>query len=358
MMSQEGRGGGLAVDIVVNNHDYGAFVTDAVETALRQSHPNVEVIVVDDGSTDDSRRRLRAYEDAVEVVLKENGGQASALNAGLERCRGDVVIFLDADDLLKPHAAAQAAAAFDADRDLVKVQFQMDVIDAEGRPTGEFKPAPHLSMPNGDLRRAELAFPFDIAWLPTSGNAFRTEALRRIFPIPECDYPFCGADWYLVHLTPLLGQVASLEEVCASYRVHGRNSYEPLEPRLDLKHVRETIVYADATTPALARLADELGQERPDQILSVSDLANRLVSRKLEPSRHPIGGDSRRRLVVDGLRAASRRFDVSWPMRALFAAWFVIAAISPRPLTRRLGELFLFPKRRTSVNGLLARLHS
>ncbi|HEX3173633.1 MAG TPA: glycosyltransferase family A protein [Solirubrobacterales bacterium] len=350
--------GGLpAVDVVVNNHDYGDFVEAAVRSAQRQAHPDVQVIVVDDGSTDDSRSRLAAFEGEVDLVFKQNGGQASALNAGLRRCRGEAVIFLDADDVLKPDAAARVAAAFAADPGLVKVQFQMDVIDAEGRPTGAVKPASHLPLPNGDVRRAELAFPFDIAWLPTSGNAFRIAALRKIFPIPEQDYPFCGADWYLVHLTALLGRVASLPQACASYRVHGTNNYEPASPTLDLKHVRQSIAYAGATTVALTRLADELGQERPERILSVSDLANRLVSRRLEPARHPIPGDSRRRILVDGLRATTRRFDVSWPMRALFALWFVLAALSPRPLARRLGEAFLLPERRPRLNGLLAHLH-
>jgi glycosyltransferase involved in cell wall biosynthesis len=349
---------GLAVDVVVNNHDYGAFVVQAVDSARRQRHPNVNVIVVDDGSSDDSLQRLAAFGDSIDLVAKENGGQASALNAGLERCRGEAVIFLDADDVLKPHAAERVAGAFAVQPELAKVQFRMDVIDAEGLPTGETKPASHLPLPSGDLRRAELAFPFDIAWLPTSGNAFRTEALRRIFPIPEDDYPICGADWYLVHLTALLGPVASLEDICASYRVHGGNSYQPAEPRLDLDHVRETIVYAGATAPALARLADELNQERPERILSVSDLANRLLSRRLEPARHPIQGDSRLRLLADGLRAAARRFDVSWALRALFAAWFLVAAVSPPPLARRLGEVFLFPERRSSLNSVLARLHS
>jgi glycosyltransferase involved in cell wall biosynthesis len=346
----------LTIDVVINNHDYGAYVGEAIESARRQSHTKVNVVVVDDGSTDDSRHHLAALEDEVEVVLKENGGQASALNAGLDRCRGDAVIFLDADDVLKPDAAARVAAAFRAEPALAKVQYRMAVIDAQGRATGEVKPAPHLPLPSGDLRREELAFPFDLAWLPTSGNAFRTESLRRIFPIPERDYPVRGADWYLVHLTPLLGRVASLPEICASYRVHGRNGYEPRGPRLDLDHVRETIAYAGVTASSLTTLADELGEPRPEQILSVSDLGNRLVSRKLEPARHPVDGDTPLRLLWDGLRATARRFDVSWPMRALFAAWFAAVAASPRPLAGRLGELLLFPARRPVVNRLLARL--
>ena len=61
----------------------------------------------------------------------------------------------------------------------------METIDAEGRPTGEIKPAPHLPMPSGDLREAELAYPYDLVWMATSANAFRAEALRRILPDPR-----------------------------------------------------------------------------------------------------------------------------------------------------------------------------
>ena len=60
------------------------------------------MIVVDDGSTDGSQAVMQGYEDRVTLVMKENGGQASAFNAGVERCEGDVVIFLDADDILNP----------------------------------------------------------------------------------------------------------------------------------------------------------------------------------------------------------------------------------------------------------------
>lgn len=351
-----GQARDLVVDIVISNHDYGDFVTEAMDSACAQTHPNVNVIAVDDGSTDDSRTRMRAYEGRVDLVLKENGGQASALNAGAERCQGDLVIFLDADDRLRPAAAALVAGSFAADPQLAKVEYRMAVIDAAGRSTGATKPSGHLRPLTGDLRRAALAFPFDLAWLPTSGNAFRTDLLRRILPIPERDYPRCGADWYVVHLTALLGDVASLDVVGGEYRVHGRNAYEPQEPRLDLGHVRDSIAYAQPTSRALIRLADEIGIERPDRILSIADLANRLISLKLEPELHPVPGDSVRGVVGDSIRAARRRFDVSLPMKMLFVAWFASVAASPRPLARRLAELFLFPERRVSLNRLLGRM--
>jgi glycosyl transferase family 2 len=354
---KQGRAADFTVDIVINNHNYGAFLEHALESALAQSHGRVNVIAVDDGSTDDSADILRRHEERVTVMLKEKGGQASALNAGLARCRGDVVIFLDADDVLHPDAAARVAAAFAADEGTAKVQFRMDVIDADGRPSGQVKPPAHLPMPGGDLRQAELAYPYDLAWMATSANAFRTEALRRIAPIPEDAYPTTGADWYLVHLTTLLGRVVSLDSVCASYRVHGDNSYEPQQARLDLDHLRQAIDFADATSRELLRLAGELGLPHPDRILSIADLANRMASVKLEPQRHPIGSDRPLGLAADAVRAARRRADVSPAMKAMFVGWFLAMAISPRAPARRLAELFMFPERRRSLNGLLGRLH-
>jgi Glycosyl transferase family 2 len=348
--------GGPSVGIVINNCNYGRFLADAIESARAQTHPNVAVTVVDDGSTDESRRILRAYEGDVAIVLKENGGQASALNAGMERCESEVVLFLDADDTLLPQAAERVAAAFAADPELAKVQFRMEVIDAEGKPTGVLKPPVHLPMPRGDQRREELAFPFDLAWLPTSANAFRGDALRSILPIPEASFPVCGADWYLIHLMTLMGTVESLEEVCGRYRVHGANNYEQEAATLDLAHIRETIGFARATSGALLELAGELEQPHPDRILSLADLANRLVSLRLAPELHPIATDRRGRLLADAVRAAGRRSNVTAPMKLVFLAWFAALATAPRPLARRLALLFFFPERRASLNDLLGRL--
>jgi glycosyltransferase involved in cell wall biosynthesis len=345
----------IDVDVVITNHNYARFLPEAIESACEQTHPGVRVVVVDDGSTDDSREVLRRYEDRVEVVLKEQGGQASALNAGLERCRGEVLLALDADDRLRPRAAERVAAAFAADPGLSKVQFPMAIVDGEGNPTGEVKPGGHLRAPVGDQRRAELAFPFDLPWLPGGGTGFRTEAVRRILPIPAADYPRSGADWYLVHLTALLGEAALLEEVCAEYRVHGGNAYQRDRDEIDLDHVREAIVFAAATTRSLEKLADELGLARPASILSCADLANRLVSLRLDPGRHPLPGDRRGSLLADAVRATRRRTDVSVPMKVLLVAWFALESVAPRPLAKRLAELFLFPGKRPGANRVLGR---
>jgi hypothetical protein len=345
----------LAVDIVIDNYNYGRYLPDAIESALAQTHERVTVTVVDDGSSDGSRELLGGYGDRVDVLLKENGGQASALNAGFERCHGDIVIFLDADDTLRPGAAAEVAAAFAAAPDVVKVQFRTEVIDAEGRPTGAIKPAAHLPMPSGDVSAAELASPYDLVWMATSANAFRTSALRRIMPMPEGDFRTC-ADWYLVHLIALVGPVLSLDSVAGAYRVHGANNYEPQAAELDLAHLRETIAFSVATSAELLALADRLGIPHPAHILSIADLANRMISLRLGPEAHPVATDRRGRLVADAVRAARRRANASAPMKLIFVAWFAAMALAPRPLVPRLALWFLFPQRRRIVNRVLGLL--
>jgi hypothetical protein len=356
-MNGRARSRNFSVDIIVNNYNYGRFLADAVDSALAQSYPDVNVIVVDDGSTDDSRTILQRYRDRVELVLKVNGGQASALNAGFARSKGDAVIFLDSDDLLEPTAASLVAEAFSSNPNVVKVQYRMEVVDREGRSTGVVKPPPHLPLPQGDMRHAELTFPFDLAWLPTSANAFRRDPLRRILPMPEREFVAC-ADWYVVHLSALLGPVVSLEDIGAAYRVHGSNRHEPQTPRLDLAHTRRTIAYAAATAAALERLGDELGLQRPEgPILSVADVANRLISLKLAPTLHPLTTDRVWRLARDGTRAAIRRSDVSCQMKILFAGWFGSMSLAPRPLARELAERFVFVQRRQRISQLLGRMH-
>lgn len=352
------RASAVRVAIVVNNYNYEQFLGEAIDSALGQTHPHVSVIVVDDGSTDGSRALIASYGDRIEPVLKPNGGQASAFNAGFARVDADVVIFLDADDVLEPSTAEQVAAIIAEHPEVAKVQWRMRVIDADGRPTGGLLPAPHVPVPDGDMRRAELVFPFDIAWAATSGNAFRVSMLRTIMPMPEADYRI-SADSYLQHLPALLGSVFALGEPGVRRRIHGANAFEQRGGEgIDMRYAREAIRVAAVTRDQLDALATRLGLERAHpSILSVSDLARRLISLRLDADTHPVAADTRLSLAVDGVRAAARRFDVRPPLRLAFAGWFVVTSIAPRPIALRLGRWLLVPERRSRLNRLLALFH-
>jgi len=190
-----------------------------------------------------------------------------------------------------------------------------------------------------------------------SANAFSAVVLRQILPIPAECYGRAGADWYLAHVAALFGEVCALDEVCALYRIHGNNQYGGRADTLDLAQVRQSIGYADVTRAYLQRFADRLSLRRPATILSVSDVANRFTSLRLDPAAHPLPGETPAGLLGLGLRAASRRFDIRWPMKAMFMAWFLVMAVAPPALAHGLAEQFFFPEKRRGLNRWLGRWH-
>lgn len=97
------------VSVVIPSYNYAHFVTGAVESALAQTFPDREVIVVDDGSTDDTRDRLAPFEGKIRYLHQENRGLSAARNTGIRAARGALVAFLDSDDLWHPEKLAVQA---------------------------------------------------------------------------------------------------------------------------------------------------------------------------------------------------------------------------------------------------------
>jgi glycosyltransferase involved in cell wall biosynthesis len=109
------------VSVVINCYNYGRFVVEAIESALAQSAPPAEVIVVDDGSTDDTRKILDeryAGHSVVKVLRQRNGGQLSAMVLGMEHVAGDLLCFLDADDRYEPNHLENVTRVFSERKDV------------------------------------------------------------------------------------------------------------------------------------------------------------------------------------------------------------------------------------------------
>lgn len=210
----------LRASIIVNNYNYGHFLPEAIESALNQDYQPKEVIVVDDGSTDGSQEIIANYGKRIIPILKENGGQGSAFNAGFAVSRGEVVCFLDADDILLPSAVARAVELLRAPHS-VKVHWPLSVIDTIGKPLGKL--IPEGSLPEGNLCDAQLKGGIEgHIFSPTSGNAWSRSYLEKILPLPEDHYRF-NADSYLAFLAPFFGSIKRITEHQALYRVHGHN---------------------------------------------------------------------------------------------------------------------------------------
>lgn len=210
------------VSIVITNYNYAAYLRDSVESALAQDHAATEVIVADDGSTDDSLEVLSLLKDAhpeLTLLLGANGGQAAAMNRGWQAARGEWVLFLDADDLLEPGAVSAALAAADPDDTLL--QFYLRTVDREGRPLG-LHPFCHV-LESGTVYPQVFASGH-FRFMPTSGNLFRRGVLEKILPMPEPQWRIC-ADTYLVVAAACLGRVRTVPAILGSYRIHGANAW-------------------------------------------------------------------------------------------------------------------------------------
>ena len=243
----------MKVSIIINNFNYARFVATAVESALAQTHSPCEVIVVDDGSTDESRELLEPFRERVQLVFKPNGGQASAFNAGLRVAAGDLVAFLDSDDALLPEAMQKAVSAWTANAS--KVQFPLEILDHHNRRTG-------LLMPRGQLSEGSLVKQFletgRYVTSPNSGNLFCRPFLEKIFPIPEDQFE--TGDGYINTCAPFYGTVIALSEPLGFYRIHGPSlSSVAHDGVVHLPQMKRLMRHAMAEKVLLESLARERG---------------------------------------------------------------------------------------------------
>jgi glycosyltransferase involved in cell wall biosynthesis len=318
------------ISIVITNFNYARFVGHAIASALDQGKPT-EVIVVDDGSTDDSAAVIAGFGSRVSAIFTGNGGQAAAFNAGWRTAHGKVVMFLDADDVLAPDIATRVAARFEMMPGLGRVQFPLTLIDDGGQPLEGTVPPAGKRLFRGDPATALARCPDDIVWQPTSGNAFARHVLEQILPMPEPPYRIC-ADFYLSNLSAVHGPVDALDDPGGMYRVHGGNSHFAMVETLD--RLRDNVRRTDITHRLLIEECDRAGIVAParqaEEVRSVTATANRLISLRMDADAHPLRMDTLASLVRLGVRSAVARCDLHALRRLAYAGWFVVAAVVPR----------------------------
>ena len=213
------------VSIIINNYNYGRFLGKAIDSALAQTYPNVEIIVVDDGSTDTSRAVIASYGARVLSLLKQNGGQASALNAGFAVSTGEIVCLLDADDLFKPEKVQRVVEVFSENPSF---GWCFDVVCQFNHETGERYPRSTThARGRWDARTITAAGKPPLVPTALSGLSFRRKTLESIFPMPE---PIrlktgCSSDAYIKWVALALEEGWMAEEELTLMRVHGSNAF-------------------------------------------------------------------------------------------------------------------------------------
>jgi hypothetical protein len=208
------------VSILINNYNYGRFLGEAIDSALNQGYPNIEIIVVDDGSTDNSRDIINTYTSRIVPVFKQNGGQASAFNTGFANSQGEIVCFLDSDDIFAPGKVAHVVQIL---TDHPEIGWCWDIERKFDDATGAHLPnKPVANTGRWDARHmmASGAPP----GVPTacSGMSFRRKTLEDILPMPD---DFRTGDAY-VKLAALTLSEGWLEQTELTFqRIHGNNWY-------------------------------------------------------------------------------------------------------------------------------------
>lgn len=215
----------MLASVLINNYNYEAYLEEAIASALNQTYHSVEVVVVDDGSSDDSRRIIKKFGDLVTPVFKQNGGQASAINAGFQACRGEVIFLLDADDCFKPNKVARVIELFEENPDSGWCFHELEEVNRDGQPV--FKRNRH-KITNLEVVNLQSVFTGGknfAHWFPaTSGLGFRRKVLNKVLPMPE---EFKVSADALIRLVAIYLSSGILSpEMLATHRQHGRNLYE------------------------------------------------------------------------------------------------------------------------------------
>lgn len=215
--------------ILINNYNYGSFLKDAIDSALGQTYRSFEVIVVDDGSTDNSNEIIRGYGNRIIPVLKRNEGQASAFNEGFSASKGNIICLLDSDDVFLPNKLDLVASALHAGgssvgwcfHPLQLVDSTLSYLEADTEALDIPRPLLHVDV-RYKMRRGKLGEPFVIP--ATSGMCFTRACLKQIIPMPVSKSVSLN-DSYIKFAAMSICKGVVISDCLALQRIHGKNLF-------------------------------------------------------------------------------------------------------------------------------------
>lgn len=219
------------VSVIINTYNYEKFIERAIESAINQDFPpeEREIIVIDDGSADSTPELLRKYGSQINYIHKSNGGQASALNAGIEAAKGEIIAFLDADDYWTPDKLRSVTDVYNRYPSVDFVYHNLTIVDRDENRIKTYlpydKPEKYWTEGRAIDVGSYLKGRFHTDIIPTSAMTVRRGCLNKFMPIPE-DYRIC-ADTYIHNILPFYSrEYTVIKEPLGLYNVHGENLFE------------------------------------------------------------------------------------------------------------------------------------
>jgi glycosyltransferase involved in cell wall biosynthesis len=289
------------VSVLIDTYNHERFIEKAIVSVLEQDFPTAEreILVVDDGSKDRTLEIVRKFGPQVRLLRKENGGQASAFNAGIPECKGEIIAFLDGDDWWARNKLRRVVQAMADEPSVGIVGHGIIVVGRDGCEQSETLREGFQFQAN-TIEGAKL-FRRRGAFLGTSRMTIRAELLRRIGPVPESIE--IQADEYLFTLAAVLTEAHILAEALTFYRLHDANSFQ-ITGRPEPEKLRRK-------QKSLATLAQKLSQRLGE--LGVDKKVRGTVVEYTQASADQL------RLVLDG----------GWPWETVRTEWTLYRILHP-----------------------------
>lgn len=225
------------VSVILVNHNYAKYLPEAIESVMRQTYRNFELIIIDGASTDDSRRviydYLTKYPDKITAVMKPSSGQAAAFNMGVEISRGDTIAFLDADDYYTDNKLEVVAKLHEKYNFVGNSRYVVkgDSIFPISAYNDDYDTRPMLLKKYGYIYTYALT---------TSCISMTKKLADKIFPMPEDKYT-TFADCYVMVLAQYLDNIKYINDHLTYYRVHKKQETQRVGEHMVLSNYEASL---------------------------------------------------------------------------------------------------------------------
>ncbi|MBD5604733.1 MAG: glycosyltransferase [Candidatus Eremiobacteraeota bacterium] len=203
------------VSVVVPSLNQGHFIAETIDSILRQDVPEIEVLVVDGGSTDDTLDVLRRYGDRISWTSEPDRGQSDAINKGLRRASGAIVCYLNSDDTFEPGALARVVRYFSDHPECSWLFGRCRIVDGNGAPIRSFVEQYKRAWARFARSRAAL---LALNYVPQPATFWRSSAMERVGLIDEALHYSMDYDLWL--RLARLGAAGYIDAYLASFRIH------------------------------------------------------------------------------------------------------------------------------------------
>lgn len=332
------------LSVIIPCYNYERYIGECIASVVSQNDANLEVIVINDGSTDRSWEEIQVYADRVTAVSTENQGGLKAALTGFRLSKGAFVYFLDADDVLASGAIEEITPYLRPD--VSKIQFMLSPIDQTGQVIGNSFP-PLRQSDDSQILIHSIREKGCYMTPPTSGNIYRRDVYEGLGELPYER----AIDGVAYLLAPFVGQVISLARVLGKYRIHDAN-----QSSFSVMSSTRMAGYTNRFLKRLEHLSQLVSERRSAaEVIPVRDnyayvMQLKIVGKVLDGERPTL------QQVTRYLRAIVR--EETGKKRLVLAVFAIAMLVLKNGAARNLAALRMDPSSATQTRSALIRVFS